>query len=439
LFISSDDVTIGAEAFYGCPSLASVTISSNIITFKSDAFSQCFNLTLLTISSEYVTIGDYAFSRCTSLAEVTYLGKNAPQCSSNAFTSPFSGSICVSFEYNSSSFCANSVALSQTVVDQFNNHCFEIVSYCTNGTVNSQKRTNASEWESIRSNCAEFICVNESGGLFRDFCKENNTQQNCFNLTCQGNGLCSNVSLYKGCIDNITCGPDGWIENENCLSVILGDYSTPSSINENTIECYDFRCGDNKRCTYVAHVQCGKLCNEDAEAKCKADMPSSGCFYYAGCSETVSNGVWEAKCLYENITVDENEWALDLEIEGLNSTELNMSDVVDMISSIGGIEKEQVKIGLEVNDQKQIVRITVVLNNKQSAEEIAAALNDCKSEVTTREPNLLVRDGEKCDNGLLRYVKSATVVTSFVELSSAHYAQEMLLLISISTMILTLF
>ena len=66
------DVTvIGGYAFYGCSSLASVTIPDSVTTIGSWAFYYCSRLTSVTIGDSVTTIGEWAFAICSSLTSVT--------------------------------------------------------------------------------------------------------------------------------------------------------------------------------------------------------------------------------------------------------------------------------------------------------------------------------------------------------------------------------
>ena len=62
--------SIGDEAFYGCESLSNVTIPNNVTKIGDRTFVNCTSLTSVTIPDGVISIGYYAFSGCTSLTSV---------------------------------------------------------------------------------------------------------------------------------------------------------------------------------------------------------------------------------------------------------------------------------------------------------------------------------------------------------------------------------
>ena len=72
VIIKDGVTTIGAEAFYGCSSLASVTFPDGLQTIGERAFCDCSSLASVTFPDALQTIGKYAFHGCSSLASVTF-------------------------------------------------------------------------------------------------------------------------------------------------------------------------------------------------------------------------------------------------------------------------------------------------------------------------------------------------------------------------------
>ena len=63
--------SIGANAFFGCSSLTSITIPSGVTNIGEYAFSGCSSLASINIPNGVTNIGDYAFSDCSSLTSIT--------------------------------------------------------------------------------------------------------------------------------------------------------------------------------------------------------------------------------------------------------------------------------------------------------------------------------------------------------------------------------
>ena len=63
--------SIGEGAFYGCTSLASITIPNSVTSIGYQAFYYCTGLASITIPNSVTSIGYQAFTSCTSLASIT--------------------------------------------------------------------------------------------------------------------------------------------------------------------------------------------------------------------------------------------------------------------------------------------------------------------------------------------------------------------------------
>lgn len=76
--------TINTYAFYGCTSLATVTLPSSLIEIGGSAFKGCTNLASLALPETLETIGSSAFESCTSLETIT-LSSALKKIGSSAF------------------------------------------------------------------------------------------------------------------------------------------------------------------------------------------------------------------------------------------------------------------------------------------------------------------------------------------------------------------
>ena len=107
-----------------------IDLNDSIRNVDSSAFAGCTALTTFIGGNGLTNIGGSAFNGCTSLSSVTYLGLTQPQCSDYSFSKCDSlhGNICVSVDYNSSSFCSFDVSYNPASVNRSeHNHCYHTV------------------------------------------------------------------------------------------------------------------------------------------------------------------------------------------------------------------------------------------------------------------------------------------------------------------------
>ena len=69
--VSKAATSIGAYAFYGCSSLASITIPNRVTSIGVSAFEGCSSLTSISIPSGVTSIERFAFEGCSGLASIT--------------------------------------------------------------------------------------------------------------------------------------------------------------------------------------------------------------------------------------------------------------------------------------------------------------------------------------------------------------------------------
>ena len=88
-FIGENVTSIGASAFYGCPSLTNIVIPSSVISIGTSAFQYCYSLTNIVIPSSVASIGTYAFRDCYSLT--TYIFERTAGITAIGATNTFNG------------------------------------------------------------------------------------------------------------------------------------------------------------------------------------------------------------------------------------------------------------------------------------------------------------------------------------------------------------
>lgn len=87
--------TIGNAAFSGCSSLASITIPDSVTTLGRHALSNCGSLTSVIIPNSVISIGEYAFYNCTNLESITipFVGASIDGTDNTRFNYIFGGNV----------------------------------------------------------------------------------------------------------------------------------------------------------------------------------------------------------------------------------------------------------------------------------------------------------------------------------------------------------
>jgi len=176
--------TIGNSTFAGCASLANARIPEGIVTIGDYLFSQCNlssifipdsvtsigvssfygnNLVSITIPESVTSIGYNAFSENEFLTSVFYQGFRNP-CFINSLVFTGQMTVCVPPDYDFPSFCGKPVTSEDDECLSFRkmfNSCFK--GAFVDGQVVQQKRRNVVEWESLTSECATYVCYNDTG------------------------------------------------------------------------------------------------------------------------------------------------------------------------------------------------------------------------------------------------------------------------------------
>ena len=186
--IGDNVVRIGDNAFESCHQLVHMTIPDSVTSIGVCAFRYCDGITDMNIGSGVTSIGHLAFYSCKKLKSIFYQGTTYV---SLPFDQPIFGSdvpdnVCVPVEYTFNEFCGLQVTPTNPACKDFQllfDRCYK--GAYVDGRVTEQKRKNATDWEKRTTECIEYQCDNNSGGLAWVICKhseENNVM--CLDSRC---------------------------------------------------------------------------------------------------------------------------------------------------------------------------------------------------------------------------------------------------------------
>jgi len=108
-------------------------------------------------------------------------------------------------------------------------------------------------------------------------------------------------------------------------------------------------------------------------------------------------------------------WKVDVTFDGnINAADLNTSMVMHTISKAIGVDMDKMKINVVVDDNGKVTLMTVIVNDKDVADNIAVALNECADNDTNTSGS-----GKAMCEGVLANVKLAVVGKGGAEPSSS--------------------
>ena len=154
------------------------------------------------------------------------------------------------------------------------------------------------------------------------------------------------------------------------------------------------------------------------EFQCHND---SGPVYWKKCNKT------DEICENDQCVVKkEVTYYVEIEVDGIDVTELNTTEIRSAISDLTGIEEGKLRIRVETNEKDEIIRIIVVVDNEEIAEEIKNKIN-----VAINEHN---------QEGIVRHFKSVRVKENnlFISCGTMKERKAFLFFSFIMTSIITL-
>ena len=355
--IPSTVTSIGYDAFYGCSSLSSISIPEGVTSIENGVFWNCISLSSVIIPSTVIDIKPSAFRNCISLKSII-IPKSVKTIGTNAFQNCTNlTSIIIPSNVNTIggyafTYCTNlsNITISEGVEDIGMN----AFSSCTSLTSITIPSTVTSIGNEVFSGCKKLRSVTYLG---------------------TSKPQCSNV-VFNNINDKMSiCVP---IDYDNDLLCGKNVYSQSNfdQYHEEHNHCYEvFVCGENnvivsKRANATAWENQNKLCLEYECVNESGPMRKSECSSSDGSIICV-----EGKCVKNNDLEkdEEGKWLVFIEME---TTDLNLTDIYNVIINIPELKSTNFTIATEVDENGNIVRIIVIVDDEQGANILCRSVDD---------------------------------------------------------------
>ena len=421
--IPSSVKSIGTFAFYGCSSLTSITIPSGVTSINNYTFRGCFNLKTVNIKSNITSIGEYAFYSCKSLtsinipSSVTSIGNNAfyecesltsitiPSCVTKIFDYTFYG--CTSLKIvnitsNITSigkfafeYCRNltSIAIPSSVksidsgaFDQCSSLTFiSIPSGVTSINPNTFNGCISLKTVNITSNItsigysAFYNCKNLTSIIIPSSVTSigSSAFAGCNRLTSviylgsNDEIAKSATDIFSGCDKlKFVCVPSSYNSNSFCGLNQFCKHESCESFTFSANQCYEPVCNGNKTISMEKRENATmweSKSNGCYEFQCHND---SGPIYWKQCNKT------DEVCEKDQcVVMKEVTYYIEIEVDGIDATNVNMTEIQITISDLTGIEEDKLKIHFDSNENNEIIRIIVIVDNEETADRISTSVN----------------------------------------------------------------
>ena len=446
--ITSNLTSIGNNTFEGCSSLSSITIPPSVTSIGSSAFQGCESLTSITIPSGVTSMNDYTFYKCSSL--------NTVNVTSNL----------ISIGHNAFHECKNLSSINiPSSVTSIGSSAFQNCESLTSITIPSGV-TSIDNYTFFR--CINLKTVNITSVLTSKLGSiGKNAFYDCFSLS--SIDIPSSVtsigpSAFSGCKSlplvtirsgSASIASNAFFSSTNLTSVVYLGPRNPIEPNITTIfegcrqlkfVCVPPTYQDNSFCglsEFCYHESCESfLYNQCFEPICDGGMISTKKRENATNWEDRSNGCYEFQCLHEGgpvywkqcnktnqicendqcVTKEEVLYSVVIEVEGIDVTNMNMTEIQRTISNLTNIDTDKIRIRVEVNENNDVTRIIVVVDDQTTAEAIKKRIDSAINEHSQK--------------GIIRHFKSAKVKVNELSISSGVKKEERKTMITVVFMAL---
>jgi len=233
------------------------------------------------------------------------------------------------------------------------NHCFK--GTYSDGNFIQVKRSNATEWEMQSNVCYENYCDNETGPNWKksdNITKWEEQSNACYEYYCD-----NETGLNSKKRGNTT----KWEQQSNA--------------------CYECFCDNETGPNWKKN-----------EGVTKWENQSNACYEYycdnetgpAGRSKCATDGKTKQTCVNNECVEEQNQ------MEEKYSVEVNFQDGIGMnemnveFERLRALIGADISLGWQANNQGHIIRVIIYVNDIETANSIATAVNDCSTNKTSR-------------------------------------------------------
>jgi len=294
-----------------------VEVPSGVETIEDDAFGECFSLSSIIIPDNVTEIGARSFSGCRSLTSFTIPPK---------ITTIEEGTFS-----DCSSLTSVTIPESVSTIERYAfSGCSSLLSVNYLGTSSP-----VCQRQSLSGSVIELACVpvNSTGS---SFC--------ALNFTCKSSSCDNFEHRHNRCYEVISCDGDTEIVRQREFAFMWENHASG---------CVEYKC-DNESGNILKNK-----CNDGRNTICMND-----------------------KCVEPDMVNDQTRARMEVSFEGLGMDEYNSSEIAFLLSEMseGKLFIRESDIGSELDENGQILRMFIMVDDEETAANVAKTLNAMNKE-----------------------------------------------------------
>ena len=99
---------------------------------------------------------------------------------------------------------------------------------------------------------------------------------------------------------------------------------------------------------------------------------SSGFIWWSMCnsSDNINRTCVNGQCI-DGKVVEDRKWRVEISIEEIKAIDINITNIIDDIANLTGIAKEELTVGIEIDDNGHVISIIVYIEDEETANIVA--------------------------------------------------------------------